>query len=304
MTKKISKILLAIVFATAVANLLATGLATIPLSKLRQEANTAEGFDGAGSSLEMPKADSVQSIDREDFTLSKLRQETNFALWLDGTGSYLEMPKVDSVQSIDRGDFTFEVWVKGIESEQPAHPQIMSNRLAHGQGFTFGFHNRWRNSPNKIPYIQLEGVNWIGYPNPPNLLDGKWHHFAVRKQNNTLTYFVNGVSVGSFTTPKIGTASIAADRPLWIGWDFANQHQTSFKGYLDELRIWNRALDESEIKAGMFEQLRGNESGLVGYWPFNNGVEDVRDRSRHNRHTSTFGAYRVPAEIEGYKNVP
>jgi len=38
---------------------------------------------------------------------------------------------------------------------------------------------------------------------------------------------------------------------------------------MDEVRIWDRALSQSEIEANMCGELIGSEDGLVGYWKFN-----------------------------------
>ena len=41
-----------------------------------------------------------------------------------------------------------------------------------------------------------------------------------------------------------------------------------FNGKIDEVRIWNRALTQNEIRNNMCQKLIGNEAGLVGYWRF------------------------------------
>lgn len=50
----------------------------------------------------------------------------------------------------------------------------------------------------------------------------------------------------------------------------------SFNGYLDEIRLWERALDEGkgDIKNTYNRLLTGNENGLVAYWRLNDPVTD------------------------------
>ena len=43
---------------------------------------------------------------------------------------------------------------------------------------------------------------------------------------------------------------------------------------IDEVSIWNIALDASQINNYMNCPLNGNELGLVGYWDFNEGDEE------------------------------
>ena len=56
-----------------------------------------------------------------------------------------------------------------------------------------------------------------------------------------------------------------------------------YDGLLDELRIWNVARTESEIETTMMHELTGDETGLAGYWKFNEppGETLARDASPH-----------------------
>ncbi|WP_246844179.1 LamG domain-containing protein [Hydrocoleum sp. CS-953] len=225
------------------------------------------------------------------FVAEFLRAEKiNYALFFDGVDDYIQVENTNVINKIGSGDFTFSVLVSALESEQVRHPQIMSNRPTEGIGFLFGFHGRWRGSKNKIPYVQLDDINWIGYPDQPNLLDGQWHHFVARKQGDRLTYFADGKLVASLTTSRIGNYNLASEQPLLIGWDLVNQSQTHFKGKIDELSIWNRALTDAEIESKMLYSLRGNEPGLISYWPFDEGSGNlVRDKSGNGNDGTIYG---------------
>ncbi len=168
-------------------------------------------------------------------------QKGRYSLLFDGVDDYIQVTNTNIVNQIGSGDFTFSALVYGLESEQGLHPQIMSNRTTNGAGFLFGFHARWRGSRNKIPYVQLDNINWIQYPNQPNLLNGKWHHFVARRQGDNLTYFADGEAIASLTTSRIGNYNLASDQALLIGWDLVNPSATHFKGNIGELSIWNRA---------------------------------------------------------------
>jgi hypothetical protein len=47
--------------------------------------------------------------------------------------------------------------------------------------------------------------------------------------------------------------------------------KNSFHGLIDEVRVWNVARTEAEIRDGMNRILRGDEPGLVGYWRLDEG---------------------------------
>jgi hypothetical protein len=49
----------------------------------------------------------------------------------------------------------------------------------------------------------------------------------------------------------------------------------TFAGIIDEFRVWNVARSHSEIQSALGDYLNGDESGLVGYWMFNEGSGSV-----------------------------
>ena len=86
--------------------------------------------------------------------------------------------------------------------------------------------------------------------------------------------FIDGNEVGS---RDLGQDSVYQSHlPLRIGWTHEEDRPTheSFIGQIDEVRIWNVARTKAEIRSDMNIQLKGDESGLVGYWKF----DEERDR--------------------------
>ena len=205
-------------------------------------------------------------------------------LEFDGQDDRVTVAEHAAIDAIGLGPFTFEAWVRGVEDEQNAHPQIMSNRLQHAVGFTFGFHNQWGGSAHKIPYVQLGGINWIDYPGQPHLLDGAWHHFVARRDGTALTYFADGVEVITLNLPEV--YSLTSDHPLWIGHDFGNLGSTAFDGVLAEVRLWSVARSDAEIAANMDVVLSGDEPGLLGSWRLRAGdgqiAADQTEREVHD----------------------
>lgn len=114
--------------------------------------------------------------------------------------------------------------------------------------------------------------NWREVFTGPNVLSlGTWQHVAGTFTGDSLKLFLNGVQVAasSFT----GTiASSPNAYPLSIG-RLADPSQTArryFNGLIDEVRIWNRALDGPELMANMNKELDSLAvQGLGGYWRFN-----------------------------------
>ncbi|MBI4018551.1 MAG: LamG domain-containing protein [Candidatus Aenigmarchaeota archaeon] len=88
------------------------------------------------------------------------------------------------------------------------------------------------------------GIAWIAdYCYQANYSTDTWHHFAVTKQTNgTWTLYFNGVSVKSAfdTNPSVITGSAIGRFTGGVSW-------FHFNGKIDEARVYNRSLSESEI---------------------------------------------------------
>ncbi len=107
---------------------------------------------------------------------------------------------------------------------------------------------------------------------PPDVVKlNAWHHIAavIDAKNNFMKLFVDSVEVGqrSFRGKK---SFYKSSLPLRIGWTHRGNSmpQSPFVGQIDEVRVWNLARTEDEIRSDMNIQLNGDEPGLVGYWKF------------------------------------
>jgi hypothetical protein len=99
----------------------------------------------------------------------------------------------------------------------------------------------------------------------PNMV-GRWNHVcAVMKGAYDVDLYVNGFNVG-------GTLSGDSDMPMAsffpndvskVGYFLSNGVTYRFRGIIDELRMWNYALSELQIRQTMCKKLIGTEAGLI-----------------------------------------
>jgi hypothetical protein len=112
---------------------------------------------------------------------------------------------------------------------------------------------------------------------------GRWVNLtAVMRGYYDMELFLNGVNVGGqysgSTSYPMASASPGDDAK--IGYWLSNGIVSHFKGLMDDLRVFDRALSELEVKEQMCRKLTGNESGLIGYWNFNElGASYAKDNS-------------------------
>src|SRR6267143_636106 len=88
---------------------------------------------------------------------------------------------------------------------------------------------------------------------PSRLATNTWTHLAVTYDGAMLKLYINGLLVAS--TPATSQFTTSTN-PLFIGGD-QTQGQF-FNGKIDEVRVYNRGLDASEIQADMNTPVGGS----------------------------------------------
>ncbi|MDD5696404.1 MAG: LamG domain-containing protein [Candidatus Pacebacteria bacterium] len=85
------------------------------------------------------------------------------------------------------------------------------------------------------------------------IADNTWHHVVVARDITSLVFYVDGVPVKTGTT---GTDSVRNDN-IEIGRAQWTTYKSYFNGFIDEVRIYNRALSTDEVKQH-YQQTRRN----------------------------------------------
>lgn len=208
-------------------------------------------------------------FDEPPFTLSA----AEFANWNNGAsinapttiagvvGNGLNFDGInDYVQSADQawlnpgtGDFSIDAWIR----PNAAAITIVDKRLGTVptlRGYSFFV------SGGRIGLQLADGLTTPGFANytspilAPAVTNGSWHHVAVtvrRTVTTGITWYYDGVAVGN-SNPTARTGSLNNTSPLRIGTRTAVTPLTGwFRGGVDELEIFNRALSSAEV-AGIF----------------------------------------------------
>ncbi|MBF0452311.1 MAG: tandem-95 repeat protein, partial [Candidatus Magnetomorum sp.] len=112
----------------------------------------------------------------------------------------------------------------------------------------------------------------------------QWYHVAATYDGATIKMYVNGdlESTRSYTGGFDGSSN---DYDLVLG-KFSLADAYYFNGQMDEIRIWDIALDQAAIQANMSRELSGKESNLIAYYNFNNHT--VNDMTLNNNDGTTY----------------
>jgi autotransporter-associated beta strand protein len=167
------------------------------------------------------------------------------ALKLDGTStSYATLP-TGIVSTLN--DFTISTWVK---------MDVKSNWM---RVFDFGtgtskymFLSIQAGSANVMRYaIKNGGAEQLVSFNYTLPLD-TWTHFAITQSGNICSMYINGALVATNTAVTIKPSTIGSTNLNYLG--KSQYNDPMFRGFIDEFKIFGRALTETEIAASYLSQ--------------------------------------------------
>lgn len=190
------------------------------------------------------------------------------ATWMDGiVGSALSFNGIDEYVDCGSGastlfgswdSFTLEAWIKHSESSTF---DSISARHDDNHG-TFNYAIGILNSNFVLIADQSYiGSNWL--KGGTDLTDDLWYYVVGVYDNKNMKLYVNGKEDGSGVFPGGGVGDPSAN--LYIGktgyWSGYPDNRY-FNGIIDEVKIYDRALAESEILENYFSTLPPIEAGV------------------------------------------
>lgn len=170
---------------------------------------------------------------------------TDSALSFDGEDDFME---VDHNYSFEQGDFSISFWVNKAENTTTNYDNCWGVTQWNGGGGTPG-ENEWLLSIGSyntdLPIFGVEiGTNIYHARSSDPITIGEWHHIAGIRQQDYIMLYVDGILEDS---TEIGSASInSSGKNLRIANSALDYYHTN--AAFDEIRIYNRALSEAEVK--------------------------------------------------------
>jgi hypothetical protein len=183
---------------------------------------------------------------------------TGGALEFDGDDDYVQSPNDISKLQLT-GDYTLSVWIKA-DATQKSWAGVFSKCDPGGaiNHWTLQFDS---SSPRKLviyhpdylpsPKYWDTGINLTG-------IAGAWHHIGVVRSGTTMTSYLDGVKRN---TGAWANAPGSGDGHFNMGADRTVSSTYVYKGLIDDVRIYNRALDVNDVYPP-----RDGLAGLLGHW--------------------------------------
>jgi len=192
---------------------------------------------------------------------------SNAAFYLDGINDRIQIP--EGMYSPDVSEFTVSLWVKAESSD----PESLALYKAAGQDGEFSIGAMATNIGFSV---KLNDANWYGvqYPNGTDVT----HVVGIYRRNQLLALYKNGVLVA--TTNISNTALYTND---WAGscigsYNWSVSHGF-FKGTIEDIRIYDRALSLAEIAYLYSGEGAKPASQVLQVWPTNLVVNAVEGQT-------------------------
>ena len=120
-----------------------------------------------------------------------------------------------------------------------------------------------------------------------------WQHIAGTYDGVKMRLYVNGAPVDSL--PMTISIANASSTPMLIGGH--TTYTRYYQGMIDEVRVWNKCLSESQLYSGMTDEICAKTPGLRAYYKFNQGkpsqnnpnVKKLNDLSGFYNHGTLAG---------------
>jgi hypothetical protein len=212
-------------------------------------------------------------------TIGKVGQALSF----NGSNNYVNL---GNILDMGENNFSISAWARSTSTAVGNN-----NGIVYKRGTSSSVDKGYRlNMPNGTFNFHIaDGINFktLTAGSTGSYNNGQWHHVvAVADRGTDMRIYVDGVLANTTTETNVG--NIDSPIPLAIG-SLAAGGATyhPFLGALDDVRIYNRALNASEVKQ-IYAEGAGAKvntdtvantpltTGLVGYWSFNG--PDVTDK--------------------------
>ena len=206
------------------------------------------------------------------------------SIYLNGTAnSYLQLDSTTAPFS--DSSFTVEAWIKP-DAASPVNQVIFSRNNQYVLGF---------NGSGQL-YFSFRGFTATGiYSNPLNA----FVHITGIHTKDSLFIMLNNAVIARMLAPN---STSTPDKVVYVGRGSSNQ---LFKGFIDEVRVYDIAVDFATIVKYQHRLFTGDESGLAAYWRFDESITNAfYDLSFHGENYNRNDGKMNSAAVVRSNNIP
>jgi glucose/arabinose dehydrogenase len=199
---------------------------------------------------------------------------------------YQEGPDQDYIPKnglLNPHEFTVSFWLKAYPSYRFIGQVLSHVNAAHSAGWFFitEINQTASKRTELLRFSVTDNNGTVISPPPAPIYRTNFTHFVGTFDGNFIKFYVNGVLYSS--QKYKGNYEPNPNTTVAVGVNSFNYKKT-WSGFIDDLRIYNRALNYSDVKR-IFDNSSVPKEGLVGYWPFDSNLNDVSGNKNNVRVT-------------------
>jgi hypothetical protein len=192
-------------------------------------------------------------------------------------------------------DFSIEAWIEPLSSTTYyGVMSIVDKRLSPSWTQDVGY--EFNLEDGRLHFRMSDSLSGPSYsfgPAGSDMRDGQFHHVAVTLTRNSATggkLYVDGQVVLTFD-PTVAPGDLSSTEPFRIGVNANSTFFSNFRGAIDEVSLYSRALSGAEIQSVYNAGSAGKcapavppstncvpaPAGLVSWWPAESNANDAAD---------------------------
>lgn len=210
------------------------------------------------------------------------------AIYFDGNERISYSPTPATLQNLPANDYSVSVWVK---EDNVSGLSTIFSAFHSGKGYILRTADGTFSRDLLLSQTQMGGT----YRSDDGLTPQQWQHLAVtfNSQSGEAHLYINGIEV-VYKQNDLSTAAYLGDGTSFQIGSISTGLQY-FRGYLDDLYIFNRIITSDEIAALLGDGSgSGDGNGLVANWPLYENANDIGPNLFHGTPTGASpsgGAY-------------
>jgi hypothetical protein len=246
-----------------------------PSSALASEAPVAAySFDeGEGEVAEDSAGEHDGALEHTEWVKGKYGS----AVYLDGNNDFVSIADAPDLDLSE--EFTLEAWVRPDSAQTDA--PVIEKRTSNFYSYKLLAGGETAGVPEG--FVADAPFSWEEVADEDPLTNKAWSHLAMTYDGAAIRLYVNGKLVDTNSAP----GAQGSEGNLIIG---GEETEDFFKGRIDEVRIYDRALDGGEVAADKATPIQTPRTGPIAAYSFDEGEGEVAEDSAGEHDGTIEGA--------------
>ena len=209
--------------------------------------------------------------------------QNTHSLQFDGVDDYV-MVEDDITLNVDTGSMTLSTWVKKPTTTHSLQTNLIGNYITTTTPTINLMLGGTTTNPGQPLFYVRNTSDEYNLWSTQTIDDNTWYYLTVVKDGDmdSIHLYINGVRD---TSLQITNGSNDSGQ----GFIFGSGHLNRFMEVtMDNVNIWDIPLTQSQIQEHMLCPPTGNETGLVGYWNFEEGTGTITADLTSNSNDGTI----------------